>query len=279
MTLSNTPPQPVPSSIVEQPSSRTVAWHRPIFSPEHGVYVVLLGSFLTGAAAAQQWTWHTTLALISALAAFLAEHPLVLQIRQRRSWKPRFLVWGGLYSGIALGGTIYLALQSPILWWLYLGAFVVLIVDAIAVFYRKQRTIANEFFTFAAVCLTAPLTSIATTGTFSITVVGLWLLNTLFFGSAIFTVKLRKQEAVLIPGVVYHAVAPLLLGVACYYQLLSPITACAFGIALGRFSLVLALQGWYRTTPIQNVARLETLSSGLFLAIACVSLLPAHLPH
>jgi hypothetical protein len=35
---------------------------RPTVSPEHGVYVVLLVSFLTGAAAAQHWTWATTAA-------------------------------------------------------------------------------------------------------------------------------------------------------------------------------------------------------------------------
>ncbi|MBC6478208.1 MAG: hypothetical protein GDA56_10905 [Hormoscilla sp. GM7CHS1pb] len=40
---------------------------------------------------------------------------LTLQIKQRRSWKPRFLVWGGLYTGIALGISVYLFLQTPML--------------------------------------------------------------------------------------------------------------------------------------------------------------------
>ncbi|MEO1623386.1 MAG: YwiC-like family protein, partial [Cyanobacteria bacterium J06632_3] len=66
-------------------------WYSPTVSPEHGAYVVLIVSFLTGAAAAQQWTWATTLALLCAFCGFQAEHPLVLQIKQRRSWKPRFL--------------------------------------------------------------------------------------------------------------------------------------------------------------------------------------------
>ena len=79
MTPSPTSPVAVPQSA---PQSRIF---RPMFSPQHGVYMVLLVSFLTGAAAAQQWTWATTLALIVAFAGFQAEHPLVLQIRQRRS--------------------------------------------------------------------------------------------------------------------------------------------------------------------------------------------------
>ncbi len=98
------------------------SWYIPTFSPEYGVYVVLLVSFLTGVAFAGQWNWKTTLALIFAFAGFQAEYPLTLQIKQRRSWKPQFLVWGGLYAGIALGIAGYLFLQTPMLLWLYLGA-------------------------------------------------------------------------------------------------------------------------------------------------------------
>lgn len=72
-------------------------WYHPTVSSEHGAYVVLVISFLTGAAAAQQWTWATTLALICAYCGFQAEYPLALQIRQREQrhiWKPRFFGLG-----------------------------------------------------------------------------------------------------------------------------------------------------------------------------------------
>jgi hypothetical protein len=36
-----------------QQKHRGQAWYRPMFSAEHGVYVVLAGSFLTGTALAQ----------------------------------------------------------------------------------------------------------------------------------------------------------------------------------------------------------------------------------
>lgn len=103
--------------------------------------MVLLVSFLTGTAAAQQWNWATTLALIGAFCGFQAEHPLVLQLKQRRSLKPRFLVWGGFYGGIALAIALYLALTgSPharfALLWIYLGAIAALIVDGVAVWRR-----------------------------------------------------------------------------------------------------------------------------------------------
>ena len=259
--------------------SQSLAWYRPILSPEHGVYVVLLVAFLTAAAAAQQWTWTTTLVLICAFAGFQAEHPLALQIKQRRSWKPRFLVWGGIYASIALGLAVYLALQTPILWWLYGIAATVLMGDAIAVFYRQQKSIANELVAFAAVCLTAPFAYIASTGSVTAPIIGLWLLNTLFFGSTIFTVKLRKPKtSSLIPGLSYHAIAVLILLTLWYCGWLAPVTALAFGIALLKFCFVLGRWDWYQTAQIQSVARLETLSSILFLSITAISLLPAQLP-
>ncbi len=86
--------QAVASSPTTTSKPNYQAWYRPPISHEHGVYVVLLVSFLTGAAAAQNWTLATTLALVCAFCGFQAEHPLVLQIKQRKRWKPRFLLWG-----------------------------------------------------------------------------------------------------------------------------------------------------------------------------------------
>jgi hypothetical protein len=253
------------------------SWYQPTFSPEHGVYVVLLVSFLMGAAAAQQWTWATSLAFLCAWAGFQAEHPLTLQIKQRRSWKPRFLVWGGLYAGIALGTAIYLFLQTPILLWLYLWAIAALLIDSVAVFYRRQKSIWNEFLTFAAVCLAAPLAAITTTGTATIALLGLWLLNTLFFSSAIFTVKLRKPKTQsLVPGLIYHGAATLIVLGLWYFGWLTGLEAIAFGVVVLKFGFILWKLEWYKTTAIKNVAFLETLSAILFLSLTAIALLPAH---
>ena len=265
------------------PQPKAQAWYRPTLSPEHGVYVVLFVSFLTGAAAAQNWTWITTLALICAFCGFQAEHPLVLQIKQRRSLKPRFLVWGGLYSGVAMAIALYLYwlqgnLLSPLLW-IYLGAIAAFLVDAISVFYREQKSVLNELITFFAVCLSAPLAYVVTTGAISTSVLGLWLLNTLFFSSAIFTVKFRKDKThPLLPSLVYHAIATLLVAGLWFLGWLSPVTAITFGVVLLKFMLILWQRHWYCTTNIQSIAMLETTTSLLFLLIAAVSLLPAHLP-
>ncbi len=259
--------------------SASQRWYNPTFSPEHGVYVVLCVSFLTGAAAAQDWTWATTLALICAFCGFQAEHPWILQIKQRKSLKVRFVVWGSLYSIAALSIAAWLFLKAPLLLWIYAGAIVALIVDAISVWHREQKSIFNEIVTFAAVCLSAPFAFIATTGTFSFTIVGLWLLNTLFFSSTIFNIKFRKSKTPsVVPSILYHAIATLIIVALWYFAWLTTFTVAAFGVALVKLAIVLTRQDWYRTTPIQSIAALETGASFLFSLIASLSLLPAHLP-
>lgn len=255
------------------------AWYRPTVSPEHGVYVVLLVSFLTGAAAAQSWTLATTLALIVAFFGFQAEHPLVLQIKQRRSFKPRFLIWGSLYGGTALGIGLWLYLHSPVLLWIYTAAIAALVVDAVSVWHREQKSVANELITFAAVCLSAPLAYSATTGTTSLTVMGLWALNTLYFGSTVFTLKLRKSKtSKLLPGLIYHAIAASIIVTLYWLDWLPLIAALAGGIALLKFGLVVWQQSWYCTAKIQWVGMLETVSAFSFLMIVALSVLPARLP-
>lgn len=288
--MNSSPQNLIATSIVKTPSPQKTnlfnpsqAWYRPTFSPEHGVYIMLLVSFLLGAAAACDWTWNTTLALICAFCGFQAEHPLVVQIRQRRSLKPRFMVWGGLYGGVAIALALYLYWQqenllSPLLW-IYLGAIAAFLVDAISVFRKQQKSVLNELIIFAAVCLSAPLAYAATTGTLSTSVLGLWLLNSLFFSSAIFTVKFRKnKQHPITPSLVYHSIASLLVIGLWASGWLLPLTAFAFSVALCKLGIILHQKDWYCTTRIQFVALLETGAAFLFLVITTLSILPGHLP-
>ena len=263
-------------------SPKSSQWYRPTFSQEHGVYVMLLVSFLTGATAAQQWTWATNLALICGFCGFQAEHPLVWQIKQRKTWKLRLILWASLYGGIAVTIALWLLWQSsdklPLLL-IYSGAIVALIFDVVSVRQRQQKSRLNELITFAAVCLLAPLAYTVTSGTISKIAIALWVLNTLFFSSAIFTVKLRKTKtASIIPGIIFHSIGSAIVLILGLTGWLSPITASAFGVALVKFILIVWQKNWYCTAKIQQVALLETLSSLIFLTLVAVSVLPAHLP-
>ncbi|MGE5659362.1 MAG: YwiC-like family protein [Actinomycetota bacterium] len=62
------------------------AWYQPLFSPEHGVYIMLLISFLTGAAAAKSWTLATTLALICAFFGYEARSSSGQHLRDLASY-------------------------------------------------------------------------------------------------------------------------------------------------------------------------------------------------
>jgi YwiC-like protein len=251
------------------------AWYRPMFSPEHGVYVVLAGSFLTGAALAQTWTLSTTLALVAAFCGFQAEYPLELQLKQRKHFKPRCWVWGGLYGAIAFGVAIALALSAPALLWLYAGAIAALLVDVVEVLRKERKSIFNELVTFAAVSLSAPFAYAATTGTITPLALGFWVLNTLYFSSSIFTVKLRKfPTRSVLPGIIYHAIATLIVGVLYDFGWLNLVAALAFGLALLKFAAIAWQQERYRNAKIQTVATLETISALIFIAIAAVGVLP-----
>lgn len=180
-------------------------------------------------------------------------------------------------TSVAIAAGLFL--KAPLLLWIYAGAIVASIVDAISVWHRKQKSIFNEIVTFAGVCLSAPFAFIATTGTCSLAIVGLWLLNTLFFASTILIVKFRKSKIPsVVPSLLYHAIATSIVVALWYFGWLSAFTTAAFGVALVKLTIVLTRQDWYRTTPIQSIAALETGGSFLFLLIASLSLLPAHLP-
>jgi YwiC-like protein len=255
---------------------KTIA--KPTFSPEHGVYVVLIISFLMGAELASRWHWETTIAFLTAFSAFQAEHPLTLQIKQRLSLKPRFLFWGVVYGLVALAGGMYLAFLFPPLLAIYGVAILTFMVDAIAVYHKKQKAIWNEFLTFASVCLVTPFAYGATNGDFIPEVWGLWVLNTLFFASAIFTVKLRKPKtSSFLPAFVYHGVAISIIAIVWYFGLLPSFSVLAFTIVLLKLLIIVIFADWYKTTKIQNVAILETLSAIAFLVCLTFAVLPSHL--
>ena len=254
-------------------------WSRPTFSPEHGVLLVLLGSFLTGSALAQQWTYSTTLALICAFLALQAEHPYVVQIKLRKHWKLRYLFWGGVYGASALSLAIFLWFQSPVLWWLYLLAIIGLLGDTIAVIKGQHKSRVNEIIGFATICLSAPLAYGATTGSLSMPAMAMWILNTLFFSSAVYTIKLRRQKtAALQPGVVYHCSATLIVLGLYSLNYLSLATALSFAVALIKLGTVVGFQNWYRQARFHSIAIFETRFALLYIALASISVLPAHLP-
>lgn len=107
----------------------------------------------------------------------------------------------------------------------------------------------------------------------------MWLLNTLFFSSAVYTIKLRrKKTAAFKPGVIYHGIATLMIITLYYLNYLSLVTALSFSIALIKLVTILGFQNWYRQAKFHSIAIFETRFALVYIAIAAISVLPAHLP-
>jgi len=255
------------------------SWAKPTFSPEHGVLIVWFGSFLTGAALAQTWNYCTSFALLCSFFALQAEHPLVVQVKQRSTWKPRYVIWAGTYGTMAVWVAGWLWIQSPVLVWIYAIVAFALIFDVIAVIKRKHKSILNELVIFAAICLSSPLAYGATTGSLSVEAMAIWILNTLFFGSAIFTIKLRrKKTSSLKPGVAYHLIASVIVIAFFVLGWLKLVTALAFAVVLIKFAIVIGFRNWYQKAKFHSVALLETRFALVYVAASAISVLPAHLP-
>jgi hypothetical protein len=91
-------------------------------------------------------------------------------------------------------------------------------------------------------------------------------------------VKLRKpKSSSLTPAVVYHLTATLICLLLYWFNWLGLFTLLAFGVVLVKFAFIIWQGEWYRTTPIQYVAALETISALIFVIITSLSVLPVHL--
>ncbi|MDB9527619.1 YwiC-like family protein [Oscillatoria sp. CS-180] len=254
-------------------------WYRPTFSPEHGVLLVLFGAVLTGASLAQAWTWQTSLAFLGAFLGLQAEHPLTVQIKQRRSLKPRYLLWTAIYGAGAIAIAGWLTLQHPCLIWVCGGGAIALGVNVWAVLRRQQKVIATEISMFSAICLSTLFAYGTTADGLTTSAVGFWILNTLFFSSAVFTIKLRKIKTSSLQGsLVYHGSAIALISLLYGMGWLLPLTALTFAIAVLKLVVIIGQRDWYCNCRFEYIARFETYFALSYTALACLTVLPARLP-
>ncbi|MEO0376857.1 MAG: YwiC-like family protein [Cyanobacteria bacterium P01_A01_bin.17] len=267
---------PVPVLPVEA-KSNSQAGFRPIFAPEQGSLLVLGGAIISGASLAQTWTSATTLVCLCTLFALQVEHPLVVLLKLK-SWKARFVFWGGLYGAIALAIALWLSWSTPVLLWIFGAAIASLAIDLVAVTRKQHKSIANEITMFTAICLSTPLAYGATVGAIPPEAIGLWLLNSLFFATAVFTIKFRKGKADVWSGVTYLAVAVVVVASLYFLGWLKMLTALTFGIAILKFGVVVCFQDWYRTCWFGAIARFETYFALSYICLVALTVLPPHLP-
>ncbi|MEO0408618.1 MAG: hypothetical protein AAF289_14825, partial [Cyanobacteria bacterium P01_A01_bin.135] len=104
-------------------------------------------------------------------------------------------------------------------------------------------------------------------------------LNTLFFSSAIFTMKLRKSKtSTLRPGLLYHGGAAVALALLWGLGVLPLLSALTFGVALLKLAVVMWQRRWYCTCHFGHAARFETHFALVYTFLAALTVLPARLP-
>ncbi|MEL6553166.1 MAG: YwiC-like family protein [Cyanobacteria bacterium J06621_11] len=267
------------SALPADDSPNQKCWYRPTFSPEHGVLLVLLGAVLTGAALAQAWTTETSWACLATFLALQAEHPVVVQIKRRRKWRPRYVVWAGVYGGLAIAIALFLCLRHPVLFWVVGAALIALSIDVLSVLNRSQKSSFNEIVMFSAICLSTLFAYGATAGTLTTQSLGLWILNSLFFSSAVFSVKLRKSKTrSLKHGIIYHSIAASMIVLLYGVGWLSLLTALGFAIASIKLLTIACCKQWYQTCRFEHIARFETYFALIYTALIALTVLPAKLP-
>ena len=79
-------------------------------------------------------------------------------------------------------------------------------------------------------------------------------------------------------GIIYHIVSVLILIVLYGLDCLALITAISFTVALIKFGIFNCVLKWYRQARFQSIAIFETRFALVYIAIASISVLPAHLP-
>ncbi|MEM9806605.1 MAG: hypothetical protein AAF959_15130, partial [Cyanobacteria bacterium P01_D01_bin.56] len=130
-----------------------------------------------------------------------------------------------------------------------------------------------------AICMATLFVYGANTDTITLQALGLWLLNTCFFASAVFTIKLRKARTSSLTGsLVFHGVAIALTGTLYCLGWLSLWTALTLAVVLLKLAIVIVFRDWYCTCHFGHIARFETYFALTYTALACLTVLPEYLP-
>lgn len=179
-------------------------WKPPI-PREHGSWAMLTAPLLLGLALAPAWHGRALVLLVAALGFFLVRFPLATLVKTRRSAKTNRVYlwqWAAIYGGITAlaGGWLVLAHR---LWWLLpmgvIGGLLVLL-HLWLITRRQEMSVGGELSGIFGLALGAPMAYYAASGRLDYTAAILWLVNALYFGGAVFYIKLKVRRQPRLPA-------------------------------------------------------------------------------
>lgn len=244
---------------------------------EHGVYVVMAGSWILGLVYTSRPDFLTALSLLLAgLACIVLTGAIRELLRSARSpalarHRDTYRLWTWATAGVLVATMIPPFVARPALLWFALPGAAV----AIAYFRvrkLKRALILQSLVAFVGVSLLAPAVYYASSsrGTLQESVV-VWLIALLFFCGSVLAVNIRLAgKRMLLPAGIYFLTSLAVAGVLLHYQLI-PI-AGVIGIALGagRYGIVAAGVEAYRSMTLKAVGIGETALTVAFLIVNAI---------
>lgn len=171
---------------------------RPIVPKEHGAWAVLYGSFLAGVGVTGRVRVPGVLLLVGITAAALANGSLAILVRSaagpaHAERRRHALAWLLIYTaaaGVALAPLLAVFRMSFLLPF-GIGAGLFLVVRAVLLRQREDRSLAGELLGTAGLSMVGPVAHAVAVGAVQATAMVLWLLLFLFFASGVFYVRMR----------------------------------------------------------------------------------------
>jgi len=175
---------------------------------------MLYTPFLVALFVVGEWDWKATLLLLTLTAIFFAHEPLVLLSRAPAKSERRrnAILWLGIYCAAAV------MFSFPLLWFSHLWLLTPLgLLTALMMFVhfrivsqKKYRNFAAELLAILSLTSSAPALYYTIRGNLDRTALLLWVLNSLYFISSIFYVKMlvgrssEKREDHILECAAYH---------------------------------------------------------------------------
>ncbi len=243
--------------------------------------MMLIVPLVVGALAGGPMSWAVILTFVAAFFAYLARHPLVLLARaqgKRERIPPATPIWLVAYGAIA--GAAGLAVVVTGGYWLLAPIVALALVPLGLNLYlasrRSEMSLVGELLGIAGLSLGAPAMYYVAAGAPGPQMLGLWLLSFLYFGGAVFYVKLKvrvhsrqdppqsKFQRLLVgkTTVIYHLVAVAFSALLVATGLVPVLAPLAYIPATCK-----AIQGtlaWRRTVNIKRLGVIEVVHSLVF---------------
>jgi hypothetical protein len=174
---------------------------KPPIPKEHGSWAMFIVPLLLGFIIAPAWHWQSLVLIVAAVGFFLVRYPLALLVKTRnrkraKTDKTYLWRWAFIYGGLAALGGAWLVFVGQLWWLVPLGVFGSLLLGfhLWLVSRRQEMSVVGELVGIVGLALGAPMAYYTATGLLDGPAVILWLVNALYFGGAVFYIKLKVRR-------------------------------------------------------------------------------------